>query len=1400
MYNDEEHCVAYNHHQRRQQQYNHQYDNPHSNSEDRNKNNEDYYMLKGKELPEDWVIKVGQVNFDGLNNIQDSPVRFLPNQSNSNNNHQNNNKNRYSENEQTTSLSQSWDYYDGKGKSSDNDSYDAPYNNEGQKIKRSYSNSNSSVFSSTNSFVSSNNSFVSNDFTSIGKYYDDSCCSNSSSSSGSSIESRGRSLDDDDDDNLMNVHFDGDYCESDSSNSSSSIINEDEISMSSPPEDNKLRGFEQLLLDDDYDSPKGVDDFPPQQQNNNNDDLHERFEQFKSLYNQIRDHYVKIEEQSPPEDEGESEEHSEEEEVPLSKDPRFSRYFLMLRARVPYDQVRKVVEMDGLHSDILDLDPHLSYESQMGDDSPYCLKTIREQESSSDTSTTATATDDERANVDERSSASSQQQHSDDDGLAFDSDKIICDITDIFTDYDNSNSPRVYESVEKNQDVEHSRPARRKISDIAEEETDNNGRYHHHHDNYDVIPRNKTEYNIQCQRFNNVNSNDSDSSSSSSSSSFLAYDDDQIICDLSEFFTNCDITGRDFGVEYHNPMTWDERRTVISELMARRNASTMTMDEKKANISALLSARHGDNTDSLDNRQQQQQRRSSQRKRRISSSSETTARQQQDSTGTTTDKDELNSQLLMHFQRKTNNCNNNAEQQSQSTNAKNVDAFSNSLKEDPEYKKYFNMIKMGVRLGAVKQAMIKDGKHITILDLDPETSLATQRPKEQSKIMDEKKIDDPTSSIPLKEDPKYQKYFKMLKLGVRLGAVKQAMVKDGKDSTILDLDPEKSLASQRPKEQSDKKIEDDPSSLLPLKKDPEYMKYFKMINMGVRLGAVKQSMVKDGKNSSILDLDPEKSLESQRSKEQPPCTDDEEEKINDDPSFALPLKEHPDYKKYFKMLKLGVRHGAAKQAMVKDGKDSTILDLDPEKSLAIQSPKAAGSAAAVQKKQKKDKVVRKRLFWNSIDNSKQLDGSIWSKFQDSNKSLDLTGLDYDEKEFADLFTLDEENVDGKSNNKKTTKLKTTQTTTKKKSTIHLIDSRRQLNGSILLRKYNVDCKILVQKIDAMDSTDMSETLLLGLMQLLPSKDEALAIRSYLPTNTTPEEKEAAISVLGECENYMVAMLEVDNAAGKLKFMTYRVQFQSLIDNLKKDFKTLQEGLTCVRNSDRLTRLMLIALKLGNTLNEGRESGRDVVAITLDSLLKLQEAKAFDNKTSVLQYLVMIIEKNDKDILKVCVDLKPAIKAQRVMLESLTKAMNDLRRGLQSIVKSILEEEKGNNNAENSSVKMFVMEAKTKLDSLSEECQKCKNDYANLLVYFGENPTMPSNEFFNTISRFITMFENSRSEIRQLQKAKARKEQRRKPASKKNGNVEKRVSVVSDNNFYSDRSAVLHAILLRGKTN
>ena len=65
----------------------------------------------------------------------------------------------------------------------------------------------------------------------------------------------------------------------------------------------------------------------------------------------------------------------------------------------------------------------------------------------------------------------------------------------------------------------------------------------------------------------------------------------------------------------------------------------------------------------------------------------------------------------------------------------------------------------------------------------------------------------------------------MLKMGIPLGAVEQALQKEGKDKRIASMDPNKSYASQIKVEEEEATSKADAA---PLKDDPEYSKFFKV--------------------------------------------------------------------------------------------------------------------------------------------------------------------------------------------------------------------------------------------------------------------------------------------------------------------------------------------------------------------------------------------------------------------------------------------------------------------------------------------------------------------------------------------------------------------------------------------
>jgi hypothetical protein len=200
-------------------------------------------------------------------------------------------------------------------------------------------------------------------------------------------------------------------------------------------------------------------------------------------------------------------------------------------------------------------------------------------------------------------------------------------------------------------------------------------------------------------------------------------------------------------------------------------------------------------------------------------------------------------------------------------------------------------------------------------------------------------------------------------------------------------------------------------------------------------------MDRDGVDSTVLEMDPEKSLKSQRGGDS---------EVDD----GVPIKDDPVLQKYFKMQKMGLPDGAIQNAMERDGVDPSILDLDPNKSVAFQKkPKGMPKKPA----KKKKRVRRKKIYWNPLDAGQIKEDSLWSIVKGS---VQMSHLKYDEKEFADLFT---ESADPK--DKKTKKDKGE--APKAKKSVQVIDGKRSMNGGIILARLKVDYKKIAEMVDNM---------------------------------------------------------------------------------------------------------------------------------------------------------------------------------------------------------------------------------------------------------------------------------------------------------------------------------------------
>jgi hypothetical protein len=681
-----------------------------------------------------------------------------------------------------------------------------------------------------------------------------------------------------------------------------------------------------------------------------------------------------------------------------------------------------------------------------------------------------------------------------------------------------------------------------------------------------------------------------------------------------------------------------------------------------------------------------------------------------------------------------------------------------AIKDHPKYDKYFKMLKLGLTKEEVKAKMTKDSVDPNKLDLDPETFIPIKEdepPKDKNKVA-------------IKDHPKYEKYFKMLKVGLPKEVVKAKMTQEGLDPNQLDLDPE-TLVSLK---------DDDDGEKVPIKSHPKFEKYFKMLKVGLPKEAVKAKMVQEGVDPNQLDLDPDTLIPLNDKGKMVAAQDHPkyakffkmlkvglpkdaikakmiQEKANPDiidkePTDMIPLddvkmiaaKDHPKYAKYFKMLKVGLPKDSVKAKMKQEGVNPDILDKDPDEMIPEEEEAAAPPANPLKGgfklpmkgpkgnvEEKKATVRKKKLFWKALDASKITSDSLW---YDQDQDIDL-----DEAEFNQLFVDDVKEDDKK---------KKAPSESQKKKKICLIDMKRGQNAGIALARVKIPFIDLRAKISVMDDADLTIEQLQNLQEYLPTFDEIKILKAFNGDR----------DLLGVAEKYMIVMMELPTASNRIECMKYKQQFLARFFDLKQTAKKILDACEEVKSSVRLKRVLKTILKVGNQMNDGAQN----MGFSLDSLLKLQSQKAFDNKTTILDYVINLVYRNDRGALDFPQDLPSCEYAARLHLDTVQTERTALRKGLEdcsNILKKLTEED--NKNAEVAAKKAmaetdpsappppppklpsakigeFFEKAKLLLGELDKIIdERVKSKYSSLLTYFGEDPGMASCEFFFTLTKF-----------------------------------------------------------------
>ncbi|XP_045823254.1 formin-like protein 18 isoform X2 [Trifolium pratense] len=385
----------------------------------------------------------------------------------------------------------------------------------------------------------------------------------------------------------------------------------------------------------------------------------------------------------------------------------------------------------------------------------------------------------------------------------------------------------------------------------------------------------------------------------------------------------------------------------------------------------------------------------------------------------------------------------------------------------------------------------------------------------------------------------------------------------------------------------------------------------------------------------------------------------------------------------------------------------------------------------------------KPYHWLKLTRAMQ--GSLWAETQKPDEAS--RAPEFDMSELETLFS-----AATPSNNSEKGGNSNRRGSSQKPDKVQLIELRRAYNCEIMLTKVKIPLPDLMGHVLALDDSVLYVDQVDNLIKFCPTKEEMDQLKAYTGDKDN----------LGKCEQFFLELMKVPRVESKLRVFCFKMQFCSQVLELRRDLNIVNSASEEIRNSVKLKRIMQTILSLGNALNHGTARGA-AVGFRLDSLLKLTDTRARNNKMTLMHYLCKVLSEKLPELLDFHKDLVNLEASSKIQLKYLAEEMQAISKGLEKVIQELTASENDGPVSETfcQILKEFLSDAEAEVRSLAQLYANVGRNADALASYFGEDPARcPFEQVVTTLLNFVRMFIRAHDEnCKQIEydKKKAEKE-------------------------------------------
>jgi len=308
--------------------------------------------------------------------------------------------------------------------------------------------------------------------------------------------------------------------------------------------------------------------------------------------------------------------------------------------------------------------------------------------------------------------------------------------------------------------------------------------------------------------------------------------------------------------------------------------------------------------------------------------------------------------------------------------------------------------------------------------------------------------------------------------------------------------------------------------------------------------------------------------------------------------------------------------------------------------------------------------------------------------------------------------------------------------------VNLLDHKRANHIGIALGQLKMDFVDLRKAIISLEDSKISLEQLICLKGVAPTPEEASLVKDFSGDRSKLDRPEAFIA---ELETIPRLQSRVDNWLFMRNFETKMQEISPQIDSLEKAF------VQCT-SSKKFQRILSVVLAVGNHLNGGTPNGR-AYGFKLDILLKIADTKSSDNTSTLLHWIIDLLDQRFPETMTWWEDMSQVTPASSIASQTIREESGHIKMGLKKIADEL---ENFANNSEEAAqscnrayvtrLNGFVDRARVRSESLQARVEGIFKKFKDIATKFGEDPEMYKwEEFFQVLINFNNNIEKCRAD-------------------------------------------------------